>query len=120
MSGGYAEGMTILLLIVLVALASVVAGVARHRVATVAAAAVVVLAAYLLELHVSVAGALFATAAGLLIGLPVAAAALIALAIMHPWATLLDAARRRTGHSRIGLAVAMVRLLVAGRRLMLR
>jgi hypothetical protein len=39
---------------------------------------------------------------------------------MHPWATLLDAARRRTGHSRIGLAVAMVRLLVAGRRLMLR
>lgn len=112
--------MTILLLTMLVAVASFGAGVARHRVATLAAAAGVVLAGYLLGLHVSVAGALLASAAGLLIGLSFAIAARVALAIAHPAVTLLDTARRRTGHSRIGLVVAMVRLLVAGRRLLLR
>lgn len=112
--------MTILLLIALVGLASFVAGVARHRVATLAAAAAVVLAAHLLGLHVSAAGALLAIAVGLAIGLPAAAAAVIALAVMHPTVTVVDAVRRRTGHSRIGLVVAMVRLLVAGRRMLLR
>ena len=112
--------MTILLLIALVALASFAAGVLRHRIATLVAAAGVVLAAYLLGLHISITGGLFATAVGLLIGLSFATAALVALAIAHPALTLVDAARRRTGHSRIGLVVAMVRLLVAGRRLLLR
>ncbi len=78
------------------------------------------LAAYQLELQISVVGAVFATTAGILIGLSFAAATLIALIIMHPTVTVLDAARRRTGHSRIGVAVAMLRLLAKGRRILLR
>jgi hypothetical protein len=112
--------MTILILIALVTLASFAIGVVRHRIATLAMAGGVVLAAHLLGLQVSLGGALFATAAGLLIGLTLAAVATVALTITHPAITALDVVRRRTGHSRIGLVVAMVRLLVAGRRLLLR
>jgi hypothetical protein len=112
--------MTILLLILLATAASFLAGLLRHRLATLVAVAGVVLVAYLLGLQVSGVGDVLAIAAGLVAGISLAVAARIAFAISHPAVAVLDAVRLRTGHSRIGLVVAMVRLLVAGRRLLLR
>jgi hypothetical protein len=111
--------MTILIITPLVAAAAFIAGLVRHRVATLGAIGAVALAVYLLGLHISV-GAVLGITTGAMIGLSAAIAARVALAITHPALTALDEVRRRSGHTRIGLVVAAVRLLVAGRRLLLR
>ncbi len=112
--------MNILALAALVAVGSLLATLFRDRVVTLSAAAGVALASYLFGLHFSVAGGLVGLAAGFLIGIPLAIAVVVALAVTHPAVAVLDIARRYTGHSRLALAVAMVRLLVAGRRILLR
>jgi hypothetical protein len=111
--------MTILLITLITAAAAFLAGLVRHRFVTLGAVAGVALALYLFGLHISGLGVL-GIAVGLMIGLSGAIAARVALAITHPALTAVDLVRERTGHTRIGLVVAMVRLLVAGRRLLLR
>ena len=111
---------TILILTALVTGASLAAGLVRHRVATLGAIGAVALAVYLLNLDIVGVGGALAIVVGLVIGTSFAVVARVALAIRHPALTAADAVRRRTGHSRIGLVVAAARLLIAGRRLLLR